>query len=146
MEKIIAINKKASHDYQIIEKLEVGIKLTGAEVKSIKSGNASLKESFVHIEGGELFIKNMHVGAYKPARIENYNPIRNRKLLANKKEIMLFSGKTDQKGLSIIPLKIYLKKNLIKLEIGLAKGKKKWDKREDLKKKDIERELRRNIK
>lgn len=144
-EKIIATNKKAFHDYQILENFEVGVKLIGPEVKSIKAGDMSLKESFVHIEQGELYIKNMHVGAYKPAKLVDYNPTRNRKLLANKKEISLLAAKLDQKGLSIIPTKVYLKNSFVKIEIALAKGKKKWDKREDLKKKDLMREQRRSI-
>jgi len=144
MEKTIANNKKAFHDYQVLDNIEVGIKLTGPEVKAVKEGDISLKESFVHIENGELFIKNMHIGAYKPARQENYNPVQNRKLLANKKEILILEKKIDQKGLSIIPLKVYFKNGLIKLEIAVAKGKKKWDKREDLKKKDLDREAKRN--
>lgn len=143
--KILATNKKAFHDFQILEEIEVGVKLIGAEVKSIKSGDLSLKESFVHIEGGELYIKNMHVGAYKPARLEGYDPTRNRKLLANKKEIEKLASKSDQQGLAIIPIKVYLKNNLVKLEIALAKGKKKWDKREDLKAKDIKRDLKRKF-
>ena len=142
-DKTIATNKKVFHDYQMIEDFEVGIKLTGPEVKSIKNNDVSLKESFIHIENGELYVKNMHVGAYKPARNENYNPIHNRKLLANKKEIERLAIKSAQNGFSIIAKKIYLKNGFIKLEIALAKGKKKWDKREDLKKKDLDREARR---
>jgi len=144
-EKIIATNKKAFHDYTISETLEVGIKLTGPEVKSIKAGSVSLKESFVHIENGELFIKNLHIAHYKFSPKVGYDPIRNRKLLANKKEIMNLMGKLNQKGLSIIPTKIYLKNGLIKLEIGVAKGKKKWDKREASKKKDLKREMKKGM-
>ena len=107
--------------------------------------NLSLKESFVHIENGELYIKNMHVGAYKPARLEGYDPTRNRKLLANRREIEKLASKSDQQGLAIIPLKVYLKDSLIKMEIALAKGKKKWDKREGIKKRDIERDLKRRL-
>lgn len=142
-EKIIATNKKAFHDYTILDTLEVGIKLTGPEVKSIKAGSVSLKESFVHVENEELFIKNMHVSHYKFSPKEGCDPTRNRKLLANKKEIMSLLGKLNQQGLSIVPTKIYLKNGLIKLEIGVAKGKKKWDKRESMKKKEVNRELRR---
>uniref|UniRef100_A0A7C4QXF6 SsrA-binding protein n=1 Tax=candidate division CPR3 bacterium TaxID=2268181 RepID=A0A7C4QXF6_UNCC3 len=141
----IAANKKAYHNYHIGDIFEVGIKLTGPEVKSIKNGDMSLKESFVHIENGQLFIKNMHVGAYKPAHPESYDPTRNRKLLANKKEIQILASKLDQKGLSIVPTKVYLKNGLIKLEIGVAKGKKKWDKREDIKKKDLAKESKKGM-
>ena len=144
MKETITTNKKAFHDYQVIEVFEVGIKLSGAEVKSIKSGNISLKEGFVHIDKGELYLKNVHIGQYKPARIENYDPTRSRKLLIHKKEIEYLAGKTNEKGLSIVPTKVYLKNNLIKLEIALVKGKKKGDKRESIKKRDIEREMRRS--
>ena len=142
---ILASNKHAHHDYFLTDNLEVGIKLTGPEVKSIKSGNVSLKESFIHIDGGELFIKNMHVGAYKPARNDGYDPIRNRKLLASKKEIGFLWGKTQKEGLTIVPISIYTKNGLIKLEIAVGRGKKKWDKREALKKRDQEREMRSKI-
>jgi len=144
MKKTISTNKKARHDYQILDKLEVGIKLTGAEVKSVKEGGVSLKESFVRIERGELYIKNMHIAAYKFARQEEYNAIRNRKLLANKKEITKLFGEMTQKKLTLIPLSIYLKNGRVKLKIALAKGKKAYDKREAIKKKDVERELRKN--
>lgn len=142
-EKVIATNKKAHHDFALSDHLEAGLKLTGGEVKSIKNGDVSLKESFVHIEQGEVYIKNMHVGAYKPARIEGYDPVRNRKLLLNKKEIAALASKTEQKGMTIVPVKVYLKNGLIKIEIAIGRGKKKWDKREDLKKKDLDREARR---
>lgn len=145
MEKIILTNKKAFHDYHISDTLEVGIKLTGAEVKSVKEGSVSLKESFVHIENGELYIKNLHISPYKFAPKAGYDPVRNRKLLANKKEIANLSSILNQKGLSIIPTKVYLKNGLIKLEIGVAKGKKKWDKREEAKKKDLRREIARGM-
>ncbi|MBI2448374.1 SsrA-binding protein SmpB [Candidatus Microgenomates bacterium] len=138
----IATNKKALHDYALSEKLEVGIKLTGAEVKSIKAGSVNLKGSFVIIESGELIIKNMHIGAYKPANQKNYEPIRNRHLLAHKKEIERLAGLIEQKRATIVPLNIHLKNGFVKLEIALARRKQKWDKRESLKKKDVERELK----
>ena len=141
----LASNKKAHHDYFLSDNLEVGIKLTGPEVKSIKGGNVSLKESFIHIDAGQLYIKNMHVGAYKPARNTDYDPIRNRKLLASKKEIEFLWGKIQKDGLTIVPLSIYTKNGLIKLEIAIGKGKKKWDKRETLKKRDQERDIRGHV-
>ena len=141
-EKIISSNKKAFHDFQILEKLEAGIKLTGAEVKSVKNGSVSLKESFVRIENGELFIKNLHISPYKFARSDNHDPVRNRKLLVNKKELNQLFGATQKEGLTIVPLNIYLKNGFIKLEIATAKGKKKWDKREDIRKKETVREMR----
>jgi len=144
-EKILATNKKAFHDYRISDTLEVGIKLLGPEVKSIKDGAVSLKESFVTIENGELFIKNLHISPYKFARNEDYKPTRDRKLLANKKEIDSLYGATKEKGMTIVPTKIYLKNGMIKLEIGLAKSKKKWDKREDIKKRDLNKEAKKGI-
>jgi len=144
-EKIITVNKKVFHDYKISETLEVGIKLIGPEVKSVKEGAISLKESFVMIDGGELFIKNLHISPYKFARNDSYNPTRDRKLLANKKEIDSLYGAIKEKGMMIIPVKVYLKNGIIKLEIGLAKSKKKWDKREDIKKRDLNKEAKKGI-
>jgi SsrA-binding protein len=143
--KTTSTNKKAFHDYKISDTLEVGIKLIGSEVKSIKSGSVSLKESFVTVEGGELFIKNLHISPYKFARNEDYKPTRDRKLLASKKEITALAVSTKEKGMTVVPTKIYLKNGMIKLEIGLAKSKKKWDKREDIKKRDLNKEAKRGI-
>ncbi|MDD5731337.1 MAG: SsrA-binding protein SmpB [Patescibacteria group bacterium] len=140
-----ASNKKAFHDYTISDTLEVGIKLTGPEVKSVKSGSLSLKESFVTIENGELWIKNLHISPYKFANNVDYKPTRDRKLLANKKEIASLYGATKEKGMTIVPTKTYLKNGIIKLEIGLAKSKKKWDKREDIKKRDLNKESKRGM-
>ena len=141
--KIISTNKKAFHDYTLSERLEVGIKLTGAETKSAKAGSVNLKGSFVIIENGELVIKNMHIGAYKPARQEGYDPVRNRKLLAHKKEIERLAGLIEQKRATVVPLNIHLKNGFVKLEIALAKHKQKWDTREALKKRDLDREQKR---
>lgn len=143
--KVLATNKKAFHDYKISDELEAGIKLTGPEVKSVKEGSLSLKESFVMIDGGELFIKNLHISPYKFARNEGSDPTRNRKLLVNKKEIASLYGAIKEKGMTIVPTKVYLKNGMIKLEIGLAKSKKKWDKREDIKKRDLNKEAKRGI-
>jgi len=144
-EKTLAHNKKAFHDFQILEEFEVGIKLLGPEVKSMKASSVSLKESFIKIEKGEIWIKNMHISPYKFARQEEIDPMRNRKLLANKKEINKLTVATQKNGLTIIPLKIKLKNNLVKLDIAIAKGKKKWDKRESIKKKEIKRELKKGF-
>jgi len=154
MKKTITVNKKVKYNYEILETYEVGIKLTGPEVKSVKAGQVSLKESFVQIEQDPfakkpqvmaLIIKNMHISPYKFARQESYNPTRDRKLLAHKKEILKLFGETNKKNLTIVPLCIYIKNGKIKLEIALARGKKKWDKREEIKKREIKRELRKMI-
>jgi SsrA-binding protein len=142
---VSATNKKAFHDYQISDTLEVGIKLIGPEVKSVKNNSVSLKESFVTVDGGELWIKNLHIAPYKFARNDGYKPTRDRKLLANKKEIASLYGATKEKGMTIVPTKIYLKNGIIKLEIGLAKSKKKWDKREDIKKRDLNKEAKKGM-
>jgi len=143
--KTSATNRKAFHDYKISDTLEVGIKLIGPEVKSVKEGSVSLKESFVTITNGELWIKNLHIAPYKFARNVDYKPTRDRKLLANKKEINSLFGAIKEKGMTIVPTKIYLKNGMIKLEIGLAKSKKKWDKREDIKKRDLNKEAKKGI-
>jgi len=142
-EKILAINKKATQDYEILEKIETGVVLFGPEVKSIKLGNVNLKGSFAKILRGELWLLGMHVGAYRPAVLENYDPKRSRKLLVQKKEIKKLFGKLQERGLVLVPLRVYLKKNIVKIELGLGKAKKLWDKRELLRKKEIKKEIRR---
>ena len=140
--KILAQNRKAYYNYEIIEKTESGVSLTGIEVKSIKLGHASLKESFVKIINNEAYIVNCHISQYTYSNLNStYDPTRTRKLLLHKKEILKLSGKINEKGLSIVPLKFYLKNNLIKLEIALAKGKKFYDKRETIKRRDAQRDL-----
>ena len=143
-DKKIATNRKARHDYHIIETYEAGIELKGTEVKSIRKGNVNLKESFARILHGELFLMNMHVNPYEQGNINNHDPLRNRKLLMHKKQINKFIGKLSQKGLSLVPLSLYLKRQKVKVELALAQGKKKHDKRESIKKRDIEREERRH--
>ena len=144
--KILAKNKKAFFDYDIIEKLEAGISLRGSEVKSAKAGRVNLRDSFVNIKDGEAFLLNCHISSYTEASLWNHDPTRTRKLLLHKKEISRFAGKSKEEGLTLLPLSFYLKNNLIKVEIALAKGKKKYDKRESIRKKDLERELSRSIK
>jgi len=145
--KIITKNKNTFFSYEILEKFEAGISLTGQEVKSIKSGKANLKGSYVSTRNGEVFLINCHIPAYQPANAPiDYDPERPRKLLLNKKEIDHLIGKSKEKGLTLVPLSMYTKKGKIKLEISTAKGKKKRDKREDIKKRDTEREIRRNLK
>ena len=140
--KIIANNKKARHDYFILEEYEAGIVLKGTEVKSIRQGKVSIKESYCQINNAEVFIFGMHISPYEQGNIYNVDPLRTRKLLLNKREILKLIGKTKEKGLTLVPLKVYLKYGLVKLEIGLAKGKKIYDKRETIAKKDAERRMR----
>ncbi|MCR5798369.1 SsrA-binding protein SmpB [Eubacterium xylanophilum] len=144
--KLIANNKKAWHDYFIEEKYEAGIELSGTEVKSIRMGRCSIKESFVRIQDGEVFIYGMHVSPYEKGNIFNKDPLRVRKLLLHKSEIRKLVGKMAQKGFTIVPLQVYFKGSLVKVEIGLAKGKKLYDKRADIAKKDVKREAERDFK
>ncbi len=138
---VLARNKKAFHDYFIEEKYESGIELIGTEVKSIKAGKVSIKESFVRIIKNEIFIMNMNVTPYEFGNINNKSETRVRKLLLNKKEIEKLQSKIKEQGYTIVPISIYTKNRLVKVEIALAKGKKNYDKRETLKKKDQEREI-----
>ena len=153
--KLIANNKKAYHDFFILDTYEAGIALHGTEVKSLRMGKCSIKESFIRIENGEMFIYGMHISPYEQGNIFNVDPLRARKLLLHKEqigrlvhksEIHKLMGKTQEKGMSIVPLKVYLKGSLVKVEIGLAKGKKLYDKREDIAKKDQKREAAREFK
>ena len=142
----IARNKKAFHDYFIEEKFEAGIELHGTEVKSIKNGKVSIKESFIRVIKNEVFIMKMHVSNYEFCNINNLPETRVRKLLLHRKEIEKLMGKIAEKGYTLIPLNIYTKNRLVKVEMGLAKGKKLYDKREDLKRKDQKRDIERSIK
>ena len=144
--KIVAKNQKAYHEYFIEEKFETGIELSGTEVKSIRLGNLSLKEAWCQIKDGELFIRQMHIAPYEQGNIFNKDPLRPRKLLLHKYEINKLLGKTKEKGMAIVPLKVYFSKSLVKVEIGLAKGKKLYDKRDDIAKKDQKREAEREFK
>ena len=144
--KLIANNKKAYHDYFILESFEAGIALHGTEVKSLRMGKCSIKEAFIRIENGEMFIYGMHVSPYEKGNIFNKDPLRVKKLLLHKKEILKMLGKMKEKGITIVPLKVYFKGSLVKVEIGLAKGKKLYDKRDDIAKKDQKREAEREFK
>lgn len=144
--KLIANNKKAYHDYFILDTYEAGIALHGTEVKSLRMGKCSIKESFIRIENGEVFIYGMHISPYEKGNIFNKDPLRVKKLLLHKTEINKLLGKTQEKGMLIVPLKVYLKGSLVKVEIGLAKGKKLYDKRQDITKKDQKREAEREFK
>ena len=144
--KLIANNKKAYHGYFIEETFEAGIALHGTEVKSLRMGKCSVKESFVRIEKGEVYVYNMHISPYEKGNIFNKDSLRTRKLLLHKSEIRKMTGAIAQKGYTIVPLKVYLKGSLVKVEIGLARGKKLYDKRQDIAKKDQRREAERNYK
>ena len=144
--KVIAQNRKAHHDYFFEEIFEAGLVLVGTEVKSLRMGRCSLKESFVRIENGEAFLYNMHIRPYEKGNIFNKDPLRVRKLLLHRFEINKITGKIDQKGYTLVPLKVYFKGSLVKVEIGLAKGKKLYDKRQDIAKKDARREAEKDFK
>ena len=144
--KLIANNKKAYHDYFIEDTWETGISLHGTEVKSLRMGKCSIKESFIRIENGEVFVYGMHISPYEKGNIFNKDPLRVRKLLLHKQEINKLLGKMKEKGMTLVPLKVYLKGSLVKVEIGLAKGKKLYDKRADIAKKDQAREAQRDFK
>jgi len=146
MDKLIAQNKKAHFDYFLEDKFEAGIELAGTEVKSIRAGKVSIKESFVRIINGEVFIHGMHVSPYEQGNRFNKDPLRTRKLLLHKSEIKKLIGKTKESGYTIVATKVYIKGNYIKLEIALAKGKKNYDKRHDIAKKDQKREAERTFK
>ena len=138
--KLIANNKKAYHDYFIEDKYEAGVALHGTEVKSIRMGKCSIKESFIRIERGEVFVYGMHISPYEKGNIFNKDPLRPKKLLLHREEINKMEGKISEKGFTLVPLQVYLKGSLVKVEIGIAKGKKLYDKRQDIAKKDMRRE------
>ena len=144
--KLVANNKKAFHDYFIDDKYETGIELYGTEVKSIRMGKCSIKEAFVRIENGQVYVYGMHISPYEKGNIFNRDPLRQRKLLMHRKEIDRLVSKIKEKGFTLVPLQVYLKGSLVKVEIGLARGKKLYDTREDLAKKDARREMERGFK
>ena len=144
--KLIANNKKAFHDYFIEDKYEAGISLAGTEVKSLRQGKCSIKESFIRIEKGEVFIYGMHVSPYEKGNIFNKDPLRVKKLLLHKYEINKIAGKIAEKGYTLVPLQVYFRGSLVKVELGLARGKKLYDKRQDIAKKDQKREAEREFK
>ena len=144
--KIIAKNPVAYHNYTINDKIETGIVLTGTEIKSIRNGKVNLKDSYANIKNGECYIYNMHISPYEHGNIFNKNPMRDRKLLLHKNEINKLFGMIKQKGYSLIPISIYFNGSFVKLELGIGKGKKLYDKREDLAKKDAEMKIKRALK
>ena len=145
-DRLVANNKKAYHDYFIEEKYEAGISLAGTEVKSLRMGKCSIKEAFIRIERGEVFVYGMHISPYEKGNIFNKDPLRVRKLLLHRSEINKMEGKIAEKGFTLVPLRVYFKGSLVKVEIGVAKGKKLYDKRQDIAKKDMKREAEREFK
>ena len=145
MIKNIAKNPVARHNYIITDTLEAGIVLTGTEIKSIRNGKVNLKDSYAGFKDGECYIYSMHISPYEHGNIFNKDPLRDKKLLLNKREIFRLSGLINQKGYTLVPISLYLKNNIVKLELGIGKGKKLYDKREDLKKKDSEMYIKKHM-
>ena len=142
----IATNKKAFHDYFVIESAEAGIELFGTEVKSVRQGRVNLKDAWCSVKDGEMFVNGMHVSPYEQGNIFNRDPMRVRRLLMHKREISRLYGLTKQQGYALIPLSAYFKKGRVKIQVGLCKGKKNYDKKQSLKERDIMREVNRNLK
>ena len=145
MSSLIAKNPTARHNYDIIDTIETGIVLSGTEIKSIRSGKVNLKDSYASIKNGEIYIHSMHISPYEQGNIFNKDPLRDRKLLLNKSEIRKLIGQIQQKGYTLVPISLYFKGSFVKLELGIGKGKKLYDKREDLKKKDAQMSIKRHI-
>jgi SsrA-binding protein len=143
--KLISQNRKARHDYEVQETLEAGIVLTGPEVKSLRLGRANLKDGYARSQGGEIFLHEIHISPYENSPLVEQDPTRPRKLLLHRQEIKKLTGKIVEKGLTLVPLRIYFRKGKVKVELALAKGKKLYDKRESIRKRDIERETERQI-
>ena len=146
MEKLISSNRKARHDYHIDETFEAGIILTGTEVKSVRNTRVNLKDSYARVENSELFLYNMHISPYEQGNRFNHDPLRTRKLLMRKVEIGRLAGKVKEKGFTLVPLKIYLKQGLVKIELGLGRGKKSYDKRQTIAERESRRDMERAFK
>ncbi len=144
--RTLVVNRQARFNYEILERIEVGISLVGTEVKSIREGRANIKEAYADIRNGEVYLIGAHISPYSHGNITNHNPLRERKLLLKSSEIKKLQGKVMEKGLTLVPLRLYLKGRLIKLELGVGRGKKLVDKREDIKKRDQQREVQRALK
>jgi len=144
--KVVARNRKAFHDFHIDDKFEAGIELKGTEVKSVREARLNLKDSFARVENGEIFLYNMHISSYEKGNRFNHDPVRPRRLLMHRREIDRLSGKTQEKGYTLIPLRVYLIRGLVKVELALAHGKKKYDKRKAIAEKDAKREAERAMK
>jgi len=145
-EKLITNNRKARHDYHLFDKVEAGIVLHGTEVKSLRAGRANLKDSYAALKDEEMFLYNLHISPYSHGNINNHDPVRARKLLLHKKEIKKLIGKTQEKGLTLVPLRLYFKRGKAKVELALAKGKKSYDKRQDIAKRDADLDMKRALK
>ena len=144
-ERIAISNRKARHEYEVLDSFEAGIVLRGSEVKSLRLGNANLQDSYAYVKGAEVWLAGMHINPYEQANIFNHDPRRERKLLLHKKEIRKLVGKTSEKGLTLIPLKVYFKAGLAKVELGVCRGKRSYDKRAAIAKRETDRELRRQF-
>jgi len=144
--KVVTVNRKAYHDYSILETYEAGIALTGTEIKSIRDGAVHIREAYAHPENGEVWLRNAHIAHYKPGSRFNHDPVRPRKLLLHRDQINYVIGKTTQKGLTLIPLRLYLKNGKAKVELGLGRGKKQYDKRKTLMERDTRRQIDRAMK
>ncbi len=144
--KVIVTNRKARYNYEITGNVEAGLVLRGSEVKSLRQGKASLSDAYARVKKGEIWVIGMHIAQYKEATFENHDPLRDRKLLLHKQEIKKLNRQIEEKGVTLIPLKLYFKNNLVKIDLGLAKGKRKYDKKESIAQKDIKRDLEREQK
>lgn len=144
-ERDVAVNRRAYHDYFIDEKYEAGIVLTGSEVKSLRAGRCNLRDGFVQVEGNEAWLENVHISQYAEANLMNHEPVRSRKLLLHRKQIATLIGKVRQKGYTLIPLRVYFKRNHAKVEVGLARGKRQYDKRQAMAERDAKREIERAV-
>lgn len=144
--KVVATNRKAYHDYHIEETHEAGVALTGTEIKSVRTGSVNLRDSYAQVRNGELWMLNVHIAPYEPASRQNVDPYRDRKLLLHRSEIMRLMGRAQEKGLTLIPLRMYLKNNRAKVEVALVRGKRLYDKRESIAKRESEREIQRAVK
>jgi SsrA-binding protein len=145
-EKTVALNRKARRDYEILESVEAGMALKGTEVKSLREGRVNLKDSYAKVLDGEVFLVNAHISPYSHGNIQNHDPLRNRKLLLHRQQIRRLTGKAEEKGLTLIPLKVYFARGRAKVELGLARGKREYEKRETIKRRDAEREMERGLK
>lgn len=144
--KVVATNRKAYHDYEVEETHEAGVVLTGTEIKSVRAGSVNLRDSYAQVRNGEMWLMNVHIAPYEPASRQNADPYRDRKLLMHRGEIMRLMGKVQEKGLTLVPLRMYLKQNHAKIEVGLVRGKKLYDKRQAIAKRESAREMERAVK
>jgi SsrA-binding protein len=145
-ERIIADNRKAQHDFHLLETFEAGVALVGTEVKAIREGRVNLRDSFARVDGGEIFVHNVHIGAYSSRGYADHEPLRPRKLLLHRREIEKLIGKTTERGMTMVPVRMYFKNGRVKVAISLAKGKKDYDRRETIKRREVDRETRAAVK